>query len=274
MSESLMIEGVITAEAGKPARAAVCPQTTAVWTLPGLNLPLAGAVLLHLGLLALALLAPRLGGRQEPMPEVYPIRLYSAAEVAGSAPTRRLDPVALPSRSSAAVVPAPAEQVAAVPLPITPAPEMVTSVAGPVPLSAAPVLPGGSGGSAAASGTGSSLTAGEVENVAAATKVMVESAAVPVALPEVLAHPLYRENREPEYPALARRRQQEGTVILEVLVTSEGTVGSLTVHQSSGHSLLDEAALKGVKGWRFEPGRRGATAVAMQVLVPVRFGLR
>jgi protein TonB len=91
---------------------------------------------------------------------------------------------------------------------------------------------------------------------------------------EVLAHPLYRENPEPEYPALARRRQQEGTVVIEALVTPEGKVGGLALRQSSGHPLLDEAALKGVKGWRFEPGRRGAVAVAMKVLVPVRFGLR
>ncbi len=89
----------------------------------------------------------------------------------------------------------------------------------------------------------------------------------------VLARPLYRDNPPPAYPALARRRQWQGTVVLEVLVQEDGLVAELSVDQGSGHSVLDQAALAAVRNWRFTPGRRGRLPVAMKVLVPVRFGL-
>ena len=90
----------------------------------------------------------------------------------------------------------------------------------------------------------------------------------------IMARPLYRQNPPPEYPARARRRHLQGTVILEVSVTNDGKVAQLRINESSGHKILDRAALKAVKGWLFEPGRRGARRVAMRVLVPVRFSLR
>ena len=89
-----------------------------------------------------------------------------------------------------------------------------------------------------------------------------------------MARPLYRQNPPPEYPLLARRRQLEGTVVLEALVGPAGRVRELSVKESSGHQLLDEAALRAVKNWRFAPGRQGTTPVAMPVLVPVRFHLQ
>ncbi|RPJ14559.1 MAG: hypothetical protein EHM30_10085, partial [Desulfobacteraceae bacterium] len=43
------------------------------------------------------------------------------------------------------------------------------------------------------------------------------------------AVPLYKENPAPGYPALAKKRGYEGTVILEVLVTKEGRAGNVGV---------------------------------------------
>ncbi len=90
----------------------------------------------------------------------------------------------------------------------------------------------------------------------------------------IMARPLYRDNPPPEYPARARRRHLQGTVILEVSVTRDGRVAQLQVNESSGHEILDRAALKAVKNWLFQPGRRGGLNVAMKVLVPVRFSFR
>ncbi len=93
--------------------------------------------------------------------------------------------------------------------------------------------------------------------------------------PEViLATPLYRKNPPPEYPARARRRHLQGTVVLGVSVSRDGEVEELEIHESSGHKLLDRAALKAVRSWLFEPGTNGGVQVAMKVLVPVRFSLR
>lgn len=88
------------------------------------------------------------------------------------------------------------------------------------------------------------------------------------------ARPRYRDNPPPTYPERARRLRLEGTVVLAALVDGGGTVDDLAVHASSGHQLLDDAALRAVRGWLFEPGKRGGLPVTMQVLVPVRFALR
>ncbi|MDY0350605.1 MAG: energy transducer TonB [Desulfobulbaceae bacterium] len=88
------------------------------------------------------------------------------------------------------------------------------------------------------------------------------------------AAPLAAENRPPLYPELARKRGWEGTVVLAVRVTEEGLVQSVQVHGSSSYRLLDDAALRAVRQWRFQPGSVGGRAAAMQVQVPVHFVLR
>ena len=88
------------------------------------------------------------------------------------------------------------------------------------------------------------------------------------------ARPAYKDNPRPQYPKRARRRGYEGTVVLEVLVDGNGRVKQLRILTSSGHPVLDKAALKSVNGWLFEPGMVGDEKVDMWVRVPVRFELR
>jgi periplasmic protein TonB len=83
----------------------------------------------------------------------------------------------------------------------------------------------------------------------------------------------YFRNPAPDYPAASRRMREEGTVYLDVHVTAEGKAGDLSIRKSSGHARLDEAALNTVRHWRFVPARRGAEAIAAQVVVPVVFRL-
>ena len=83
----------------------------------------------------------------------------------------------------------------------------------------------------------------------------------------------YLRNPTPEYPSEARRLHQEGTVLLRVQVSARGRVEAVELARSSGTSSLDEAALQGVRGWEFEPARRGDTPIASTVTVPVRFRL-
>ena len=88
------------------------------------------------------------------------------------------------------------------------------------------------------------------------------------------AQPLYRQNPPPKYPRTARRSRRQGTVILEVLVRRDGRVGELKVSTSSGFTILDRAALKSVRNWLFEPGKRGNEKVEMWVKVPIKFQLQ
>ena len=88
------------------------------------------------------------------------------------------------------------------------------------------------------------------------------------------AIPLYKVNPPPPYPAAARRKGQQGTVVLSVHVDAQGRVSNLWLFESSGHISLDTAALQAVKDWIFEPGTQGGSTVAMWVNVPVRFELK
>jgi protein TonB len=88
------------------------------------------------------------------------------------------------------------------------------------------------------------------------------------------AIPVYRSNPPPEYPAVARRRGYEGTVVVEVLVSKEGRVQDLRLFQASGYAVLDRAATAAIKNWLFEPAKVGDEKIEMWVKVPVRFQLK
>lgn len=88
------------------------------------------------------------------------------------------------------------------------------------------------------------------------------------------AYPKNEGNPPPNYPTLARRRGWEGTVQLSVLVLENGRVGNISVAKSSGHPILDEAALKAVARYQFVPGLQGNKTVSMRVQVPVHFRLQ
>ncbi len=80
-------------------------------------------------------------------------------------------------------------------------------------------------------------------------------------------------NAPPRYPFLARRRGQEGRVVLRAQVTANGDPETVRVRQSSGFRLLDAAAVAAVKAWRFVPASRGGIPVAGSVEVPISFKL-
>jgi len=77
----------------------------------------------------------------------------------------------------------------------------------------------------------------------------------------------------PHYPRGSVERDEEGVVLVRAFVDPAGTTQRVVVFRSSGFPLLDEAALKAVRGWRFEPMVRDGRATAAWVQVPVRFRL-
>ncbi len=91
--------------------------------------------------------------------------------------------------------------------------------------------------------------------------------------PEVKAKPNYLKNPEPLYPAAARRRHEEGLVLLSVTVTAGGRVRNVSIKQSSHFPLLDQSAMHAVEDWMFEPARVGSHRVEFEIEVPVRFQL-
>ncbi|WP_340309875.1 energy transducer TonB [Plesiomonas shigelloides] len=77
----------------------------------------------------------------------------------------------------------------------------------------------------------------------------------------------------PEYPKASRMRRQEGTVLLEVKLGTQGEQLQVVLLKSSGFPLLDRSALKAVKGWQFLPQEINGQGVSHVVRIPVRFEL-
>lgn len=92
---------------------------------------------------------------------------------------------------------------------------------------------------------------------------------------EVLStKPSFREPpRQPNYPSQARRRNQQGVVLVEVRLDTRGQQRSLSVLRSSGIDSLDRAALEAVAKWRFRPETAGGQAVPSRVQIPIQFAL-
>ena len=86
--------------------------------------------------------------------------------------------------------------------------------------------------------------------------------------------PSYLRNPPPRYPDSAQRRGLEGTALLRAGISNKGRVQTLRVIRSSGHSILDQAALRAVRTWRFRPATSAGRPVQATVEVPVEFRLR
>jgi TonB family protein len=81
------------------------------------------------------------------------------------------------------------------------------------------------------------------------------------------------EYRKPLYPPEAKLARMEGTVVIWLKVSAEGQVAAAKIQQSSGHSILDNAALRFAYSVKFRPARQGATPVEAEATLPVIFQL-
>jgi protein TonB len=203
--------------------------------------------------------------RREPL--LFPLRLIGKPGGGGSQENTSAPAAVSPVAAVPATPPARAEQPARArrskpqktatrPRPKPPQPERAMARARPE----APEGDGGGGGSDAKSvdgfgpGSGGGLGGGEGQGGGG-----------PVA---------YARNPSPPYPLVARRRGEEGVVLLDVLVGADGSASEVTVRRSSGHPLLDTAARETVeRRWRFQPAVERGIPVARRVAVPIRFRL-
>jgi TonB family protein len=56
---------------------------------------------------------------------------------------------------------------------------------------------------------------------------------------------------KPEYPVRARREGWQGVVVVQIVLSSNGTIKSLNLLKSSGYDILDRAAVEAIRGWQF-----------------------
>jgi len=77
---------------------------------------------------------------------------------------------------------------------------------------------------------------------------------------------------EPEYSEEARKVKHMGTVVLQLVVGSDGLPRDIRVVRTLGLGL-DEKAIEAVRKWRFEPAKKDGKPVAALVSVEVDFHL-
>ena len=176
-----------------------------------------------------------------------------------------------------APVPVPITISMAAPPEVIPPPPPPPKIAAPAPrLKAAPPVP-----AAAPRPSAAPVVASDVPLVAATPETVqvahapVAAAPAPAPAEEPVTEPRgyagYLHNPAPDYPPAAQKRGLEGQVVLKVHVLASGQPDSVAVAKSSGHQILDEAALKAVMRWAFAPARRGQTAIDGWVQVPLSF---
>jgi protein TonB len=78
----------------------------------------------------------------------------------------------------------------------------------------------------------------------------------------------------PVYPVGARRRGEEGRVVIEATVMANGRAGAWLVVASSGFSELDRAAENAIRRARFSPATRRRVPVSSRIRLTFIFNLR
>lgn len=119
---------------------------------------------------------------------------------------------------------------------------------------------------AAASAPSAAPQPAPAQQVAIAAKL--PKAEVVIDQPSFLTPP-----KPPIYPAQARRRNQQGVVLVEVRLDERGGLREMKLLRSSGIESLDEAAMNAVASWRFRPEAQDGEPVPSRVRIPIEFAL-
>jgi len=75
----------------------------------------------------------------------------------------------------------------------------------------------------------------------------------------------------PQYPAIAKAARQEGTVVLQAVISKSGTIEHLQA--ISGPQMLQQAAIDAVKTWRYRPYLLNDQPIEVETTVNVIFKL-
>ncbi|MGD2245743.1 MAG: TonB family protein [Candidatus Aminicenantes bacterium] len=76
----------------------------------------------------------------------------------------------------------------------------------------------------------------------------------------------------PEYPAVAKRMNIQGTVIINALISEKGDViDTAIIRGIEGPFRLNEAAQKAVQKWKFKPAMKGNKAVKVWKPIAIKF---
>jgi protein TonB len=108
---------------------------------------------------------------------------------------------------------------------------------------------------------------------AAAAKPAAAPVAAPAAPPAPVAATSLKRTKTvaPDFPESARRKGVSGWVEVVFTVTPKGTVADAEVRSSSPEDVFDDAAIKAVKQWRFEPATKDGQPVSTRTMIRLKF---
>jgi TonB family protein len=95
----------------------------------------------------------------------------------------------------------------------------------------------------------------------------VQKAAVRIDPPVVIS------KHEPKYSSDARKAGLQGTVLVSLIVGTDGIPQNVKVLRGLGLGL-DQKAVEAVQGWKFQPAAKAGEAIAVPAQVEVNFRLR
>lgn len=111
---------------------------------------------------------------------------------------------------------------------------------------------------------------GPQNNIDSATSNNAQSNPVPI----VVGGGLVGRRVQPDYPKRSLDLKQEGTVILHVLISDTGKRQDIKLFKPSKYALLNQAAMKAVKKWTFDPNIVNGRAVKSWVEIPIEFKIQ
>jgi TonB family protein len=95
----------------------------------------------------------------------------------------------------------------------------------------------------------------------------------PMRITADVVQPVLIHKVNPEYPEIARKARIQGVVIMEAVITKEGTIEDVKVLRGV-HKILDQAAVNSVKQWRYKPATLNGQPVKVYSTVTVKFTLK
>lgn len=93
----------------------------------------------------------------------------------------------------------------------------------------------------------------------------------PVSAPKVDRLPAKISGPPPRYPQWARRNDLEAVVTLRFIVTAEGTVEEMNIHEIEGDERFGREAIRAVSQWRFSPAIRAGRPVPCWCFQTINF---
>jgi periplasmic protein TonB len=114
---------------------------------------------------------------------------------------------------------------------------------------------------------------GVIGGIINSTPVAVPKVATPtrVRVSQGVTQGLVIRRIQPAYPPLARQARIQGQVVLQAVISKDGSIENLRL--ISGHPMLAPSALEAVKQWRYKPYFLNGEPVEVETQITVNFSL-